>query len=1081
LYLFILAIERAQQRLYTYYTNKQFIRPEHDWPPYHFKYFTPLAIIYENMHTNPATAASTAYISEDHVNKTTEDINSLFSAYRGCGSYKILIEGEPGIGKTILSSEIAAQWADRALLDDKALLFLLFMRQPETKNISNVKSLVEHFFCDDMPLVDMLTEWLISSNGRHLTILLDGYDEAATYSAFFDFVNEIIAHKILPKCGLVITSRPAESLHLHGRVDCRAEVLGFTEQSRKIFISRYIEKQEKMLKKQIYQTNKQDVIEYNIKKKIETVQNILKYNPIINTLCFIPLNITMLLLCLTESEEEIDLPTTITTLYEKFMIITIKRFLQAKSKCTDTIFTFKDVPNEYYQTFWQLSNFAYLRSIDIDDKKSMPLVFELPDLEKFCDLHGNGLGLLKPASFLQPRVQNAYSSYNFLHKSIQEYMAAYHIASLCPRILSRLLDRKFWDSSYFNVWIMYVGITKGKQKKFKVFLFGNRYYRLLARKSLKISTKIQDDKIKCLHLLRCVAEVQESSILTANIKLINISFNHIYSENLYRLCREIFKSWKTEKVILSLDSLLDSISIKKIEHFRNHLKRLIQTYQPSTGKLMISCQPIYAKIIVVYSDLNYVKCFQLHNCELTEDTALRLKTLIAEKLNNHTIGCVYLSYCVYNYEHYPVKMLSYIMENFQRTEFCGLNMHSKGAYLLGDVSITDSENDPSVYLLDFLAAVLQNNIRANTSSSYLSLLSEKVKEHTKRNISYVFTITVLDLTNNNMSDCTADDINLILSYNKLEEVYLSGNSLQEVGMIKIVEALHSNSSLKMFDISHNKINGKVVNSIAAALANKTKLEKLYLNENNLQSEDIIKITNKLCSTVLRIFNISQNICDSTAANNIGSIIMKNTQLEELHLGKNMIRTNGIIKMLSSLHITALKVFDISNNEISSKAAVDIAHVLSEQDKLEMLNLAGNELQDGLAIIVKKLKCYSTLKILDISNNNASIKTIDCIAIILCFQSKLEKLYLGGNNVENPKTIQALQYFLPLKEFDIPCTKISDKAEENVHRVVFKHMVHMQLLLLEHKDILANDYKLPHPKVRSGLKLNKAKINRSIGK
>ena len=245
MYLFILAIERAQQRLYTYYTNKQFIRPEHDWPPYHFKYFTPLAIIYENMHTNPATAASTAYISEDHVNKTTEDINSLFSAYRGCGSYKILIEGEPGIGKTILSSEIAAQWADKALLDDKALLFLLFMRQPETKNISNVKSLVEHFFCDDMPLVDMLTEWLISSNGRHLTILLDGYDEAATYSAFFDFVNEIIAHKILPKCGLVITSRPAESLHLHGRVDCRAEVLGFTEQSRKIFISRYIEKQVK--------------------------------------------------------------------------------------------------------------------------------------------------------------------------------------------------------------------------------------------------------------------------------------------------------------------------------------------------------------------------------------------------------------------------------------------------------------------------------------------------------------------------------------------------------------------------------------------------------------------------------------------------------------------------------------------------------------------------------------------------------------------------------------------------------------------------------------------------------------------
>ena len=61
---------------------------------------------------------------QEHNHQTTEDINSLFSTYRGFGSYKILIEGEPGIGKTILSSEIAARWANKNLLDDKALLFL---------------------------------------------------------------------------------------------------------------------------------------------------------------------------------------------------------------------------------------------------------------------------------------------------------------------------------------------------------------------------------------------------------------------------------------------------------------------------------------------------------------------------------------------------------------------------------------------------------------------------------------------------------------------------------------------------------------------------------------------------------------------------------------------------------------------------------------------------------------------------------------------------------------------------------------------------------------------------------------------
>ena len=178
----------------------------------------------------------------------------------------------------------------------------------------------------------------------------------------------------------MITSRPAESSHLHDRVNCRAEVLGFTEQTHQQFINLYIEKQEK--DKQIYQTNKQDVIEQNIAKKIRTIQNLLKQNAIIGTLCYVPLNITMLLLCLTESEEETDLPATTTTLYERFIIITIKRFLRTKPGCFDTIFSFNDLPLEYYQTFQQLSKFAYSASIDMDDNKCMQLVFELANVEK---------------------------------------------------------------------------------------------------------------------------------------------------------------------------------------------------------------------------------------------------------------------------------------------------------------------------------------------------------------------------------------------------------------------------------------------------------------------------------------------------------------------------------------------------------------------------------------------------------------------------------------------------------------------------------------------------------------------------
>ena len=1117
--LFFLAIEKAQKRLHTYYTAKQFIQPEHDWPPYHFKYFTPLAIIYDNMYNKLSAATNTATLPED-CNKTTEDINSLFSTYRGCGSYKILIEGEPGIGKTILSSEIAVQWADKILLDDKALLFLLFMRQPETKSISNVKSLVEHFFYDDIPLVNEITEWLINSNGKHLTIILDGYDEASRYSAFFDFVNELIAHRTLPECGLVITSRPAESSYLHDRVNCRAEVLGFTEQTRQQFINLYIEKQEK--EKQIYQTNKQDIIKQNIAKKTEIIQKLLKNSPIINTLCYIPLNITMLLLCLTESEEEIDLPTTTTTLYEKFIIITIKRFLHRQPGFTAPVTGFQDLPQEYYQTFLQLSKFAY----SVSD--SMQLVFELTEIEKNCQnfiTHGNGLGLLKPACFLNTGVQSAYVSYNFLHKSIQEYMAAYHI-SLPSGTLATLLNKRFWDSSYFNIWIMYVGITGGEQRDFKQFLSSSRF-KWFALNPSKIANKILNDKIKCLHLLRCASEAKESKFLlsiqnifegkmidlsskslsetdiktlavllldlpggpwtlnlsrcninnkrckllfetfssqtvTANIEAVNISFNSIYSENLYRLCQEIFKLWRTKEVILSIDALLNSTTIKKTEQFMNSLEHLIQTDRDSLGKLMILYQANKTRLIVAYSDLKYLKCFQLYDCELNEDTAKRLKQSITEELKGHTVGHIYFSYSIY--DHHDVETLSYLMENFKKIKFCGRNMHSKGAYLFHTDQNNDFQvdNNSSTCLVDFLAAVIQNDSQKNAISSYFTILPEDAKEEIRKILRDISALKVLDLVNNCMSDYLADDIALILSCGKLEELYLGGNNLQEAGIIKIAEALQNNDILKVIDISKNKINSMTNKSIAALVANKTSLERLYLNGNGLQDEDFNIITSALQCTSLKILNVSQNAINGTVTirHRIVHILQRNLHLVELcmsHIGGCVLKQCITAISVGLQDTITLKVLDISNNNISSEAAGDITVIVSKQVNLEKLILSGNNLQDGLIVIIKELKCYPTLRMLDISNNNASITVTDKIAAVLCFQTRLKKLYLGGSNLMNTETLQTLQYFLAQTVFDtLLVINLSDEAGDSLSSVSSIHIVCMQALLLAYSVVNEHD-------------------------
>ena len=239
---------------------------------------------------------------------------------------------------------------------------------------------------------------------------------------------------------------------------------------------------------------------------------------------------------------------------------------------------------------------------------------------------------------------------------------------------------------------------------------------------------------------------------------------------------------------------------------------------------MVMYQGDQAGIIIAYSDLKYVKCFQLYGCDLNEDTAKRLKQSIAEELKGHRVGHIYFSYSIY--DHHDVEALSYIVENFKSIKFCGLNMHSKGTYLLDIASKVHFHTEGnSIWLVDYLAAVLQCNTQVNTPSAYLSMLSENIKKELKENLRPFSTIKVLDLRSNRLSDCIADDIELILSYDHLEELYLGDNNIHDKGLCKIAEALQSNTILRVFDISSNvNISDEVVNNIATALANKAKME-----------------------------------------------------------------------------------------------------------------------------------------------------------------------------------------------------------------------------------------------------------------
>ena len=215
-YLFVIfpvtkGVQVATGHLREYYIKRRYKGDLDDWPPYHPKHYTPLTIIHhEGRHTEFEIAAVAQELSSDRIienkeayidyDRTIKNINDLFTPYEGATShpYRILIEGAPGVGKTILSKEIAFQWANHNLLNSKKLLLLLFMRDPLVKFITDVMTLVKYFYQNDS-LGSKVADWLVETDGKHLTVVLDGYDEVSEDNRSH-YIKDIINRKWLTKC-----------------------------------------------------------------------------------------------------------------------------------------------------------------------------------------------------------------------------------------------------------------------------------------------------------------------------------------------------------------------------------------------------------------------------------------------------------------------------------------------------------------------------------------------------------------------------------------------------------------------------------------------------------------------------------------------------------------------------------------------------------------------------------------------------------------------------------------------------------------------------------------------------------------
>ena len=536
-----------------YIASKHIVSPD-EWPPYQPKHYTTLALIHVEKHTSTEVITVTKELAskgkienknesilkchDDNICYQSKSISELFSNNLPTGRYLILIEGAPGIGKTVLSKEIALQWASNNVLNNKKLVFLVFLRDLKSKNVNTLEDLMAHVF--NVNLTNDLAKYLFETNGKDITIILDGYDEMSEEDRRSSFIAKIINFTVLPECGLVITSRPTASIYLHNIADCRVEILGFTEADRLDYIQHALQGND---------------------DKIGRVKSYLESHSTINALCYIPLNMTILLSLFEETPSQTNigrLPNTQTEMIEKFISTTITRFMK---KVLQMDFSpapeLSDLPEPHDKVFYELSKLAY------DALIKDQIVFAKNEITKACPHlimrrdNWNGLGLIKAAQHGNDSV-----SFHFLHFSIQEYMAAYYIASLSDKEQLKLLKNTFWDIRYFNTWILYVGITHGESFAWKHFLSGNWFhFSTHVSNAFNISKNFLHNKVKCLHLFQCFIEgnIEQFAKSFFQDRIIDLSNQTLQLKDVnilgFFLLRTINKHWK--RIDLSRCNLRD--------------------------------------------------------------------------------------------------------------------------------------------------------------------------------------------------------------------------------------------------------------------------------------------------------------------------------------------------------------------------------------------------------------------------------------------------------------------------------------------------------------------------------------------
>ena len=391
--------------------------------------------------------------------KTAMELSELGVMADGSQPKVVLIEGAPGVGKTTFAWEQCRQWAEGKLLQACSIVLLLPFRDNNIRQITSLSSLFRH---TNEQVRREVTKNVVENHGKGCLIWLEAWDELVDDLRSDSLFTQLIRGIQLPAATIYITSRPWATggllQQMGDRISQHTELLALAQDQVDIH-KREISQQT------THQLPTTDTPKTDSQKATEpSVLDFLQYiesHPVILAAMYTPVSaaiVEQVFKCAPH-----NLPTTVTQLYSAYVLMRLEQYLtqhQKYSAMNIKVRTLADLPERVAADFQQLCALAY------EGVSHQTIVFSsLPE-------GVSTLGLLQSVPQVYDEGEDQVS-YNFLHYTVQEYLAALHLSHLQPQEQMTLIDtkgfrmavdkygRSYYEATQFKTTFQFLaGITK---------------------------------------------------------------------------------------------------------------------------------------------------------------------------------------------------------------------------------------------------------------------------------------------------------------------------------------------------------------------------------------------------------------------------------------------------------------------------------------------------------------------------------------------------------------------------------------------------------------------------------------------